>query len=218
MTTKSDALRPIREQILAATLNHVPFDGWSLTSLQRGAAGAGFDDATASRAFPRGVAQAIEFHNEMADEKMAAALAALDPDSMRVRERVTTAVRLRLEAHATEREAIRRALTFLAQPQHGPLALRCLYRTVDTIWYSAGDASTDFNFYTKRALLAGVYSSTVLYWLNDKSEDFADTWRFLDRRIADAMRIPQVTAPLRGLGERLPNPFRFVRAFTQPRA
>ena len=104
-----------------------------------------------------------------------------------------------------------------ALPQHGPLALRCLYRTVDTVWYAAGDTATDFNFYTKRALLAGVYSATVLYWLNDKSEGSADTWRFLDRRIADAMRLPRLTTPLRELADRMPSPFRFARAFTQHR-
>ena len=217
MATKRDELRQTRETILAATLNHVPFDGWSLVSLQRGAADTGLDDAAAVRAFPRGVSQAIELHSQFADEKMAAALAALDPSSLRVRDRAATAVKLRLEAHAAEREAIRRALTYLAQPQHGPLALRCLYRTVDTIWYAAGDTATDFNFYTKRALLAGVYGSTVLYWLNDKSEDFADTWRFLDRRIADAMRLPKLTGSLRELAQRLPSPFLFGRAFTQRR-
>ena len=217
MPTKKNELPELRKKILAAALGHVPFDGWSLTSLQRGAADVGLDDAAAARAFPRGVAQAIELHSRIADEAMAEALEALEPENMRVRERVATAIRLRLEAHSAEREAIRKALTYLAQPQHGPLALRCLYRTVDTVWYAAGDTATDFNFYTKRALLAGVYSATVLYWLNDKSEGSADTWRFLDRRIADAMRIPRLTTPLRELADRMPSPFRFARAFTQHR-
>ncbi len=217
MAKQQTELPALREQILRAALSHVPFDGWTLTSLQRGAADAGLDDAAAARAFPRGVAQAIELHSRLADEAMADAVAAQDPESMRVRERVATAIRLRLEAHANDREAIRRALTYLAQPQHAALGMRCLYRTVDTVWYAAGDTATDFNFYTKRALLAGVYSSTVLYWLNDKSEGCADTWRFLDRRIADAMRIPRVTKPFKDLAERMPSPLRFARAFTQPR-
>src|SRR3546814_10685041 len=71
----------------------------------------------------------------------------------------------------------------LALPQNAATGLACLYRTVDAIWYAAGDRATDYNFYTKRALLAGVYSSTLLFWLNDKSENFAATWAFLDRRI-----------------------------------
>jgi ubiquinone biosynthesis protein COQ9 len=82
---------------------------------------------------------------------------------------------------------------------------------VSAIWYAAGDTATDFNYYTKRALLAGVYSATVLYWLDDKSEDFAKTWTFLDRRIADVMRVPQVLGALR---ERLGGILPRFRPFT----
>jgi ubiquinone biosynthesis protein COQ9 len=137
-----------------------------------------------------------------------------DLASLKVRERVALGVRRRLELYAADREAIRRALAVLALPQNGPLALRLLYRTVDAIWYAAGDNATDFNFYTKRALLAAVYSSTLLAWLDDRSPGLEETWAFLDRRIADAMRLPQTAQrfvePLRWL----PNPvylFRQVR-------
>ena len=85
-------------------------------------------------------------------------------------------------------EAVRRGLALLALPLNAPLGLKLLYRTVDAIWYAAGDTSADFNFYTKRATLAGVFSSTLFYWLNDRSEGNTATWEFLDRRIDDVMR------------------------------
>jgi ubiquinone biosynthesis protein COQ9 len=97
-------------------------------------------------------------------------------------------------------------------PQNAALSARLLYKTVDAIWYAIGDRSTDFNFYTKRALLAGVYGSTVLYWLEDKSEGQAESWGFLDRRIADVMRVPQGLARLGKLGERFPDPLKLLRA------
>src|SRR5262249_25858057 len=112
---------------------------------------------------------------------------------------------------APQREAIRRALAFLALPLHAPLAAKLLYRTVDAVWYALGDRSTDFNFYTKRALLAGVYSSTLLYWLNDKSAECTESWGFLDRRIAEVMKIPQATARLEKLKNKLPDPFQLLR-------
>src|SRR3546814_13076715 len=90
-----------------------------------------------------------------------------------------------------DREAVRRAIGYLALPQNALLSTRLLYRTVDAMWYAAGDTATDWNFYSKRALLAAVYSSTLLYWLNDRSEGFVDTWGFLDRRIGDVLRIPR---------------------------
>src|SRR3546814_6744142 len=77
---------------------------------------------------------------------------------LKIRERIAAAVRIRLEQNAADREAVRRRLSVLSMPQNGPLAAKLLYRTVDAIWYACGDTATDFNFYTKRALLAGVYS------------------------------------------------------------
>jgi len=93
-----------------------------------------------------------------------------------------------------------------------PLGLRLVYRTVDAIWYAAGDTATDFNFYTKRALLAAVHGATMLYWLEDRSPDGVDTDAFLERRLDDAMAVPKLAARLRAAADRLPNPFRFLRA------
>ena len=178
-----------RRRLLDRTLDHVPFDGWTMTALQRAAADEGLDGATAVNAFPGGPAELVAFHSAEADRRLLESLQAMDLASMRVRDRIATAVRLRLEQNAEHREAIRRALAFLALPQNGPLALKCLYRTVDAMWYAAGDTSTDYNFYTKRMLLSGVYSSTLLFWLNDDSEGHAETWAFLSRRIDEVLKI-----------------------------
>ncbi len=187
----------VRHRILAATLPHVPFDGWSKAALRRGVADAGFEDTMGARAFPGGVADLLAHFSDFADRRMEQAMAALELDSMRVRDKVAAGVRLRLEALAPHREAVRRGLAFLARPPNGPLALRLAYKTVDAVWYAAGDRSTDFNFYTKRGLLAPVYATTVLYWLDDQSVGFADTWDYLDRRIADVLKIPALKARLK---------------------
>jgi ubiquinone biosynthesis protein COQ9 len=113
---------------------------------------------------------------------------------LKIRERIKVAVRARIEQTVGGRESVRRGLAMLALPPNGPLGLKLLYRTVDAIWYAAGDTSTDFNFYTKRAMLAGVYSSTLLYWLNDRSGDSEATWAFLDRRIDNVMRFEKLKA------------------------
>lgn len=200
-----------RRAILDKALDHVPFDGWTERSLRQGAADAGFDDAMVRLTFPRGGADAIEFWSTETDREMAAALAEQNIADLKVRERIAAAVRWRLETLAPHREAVRRSLSYLSQPQHAGLGLRCLYRTVDEMWHAAGDTATDFNFYTKRGLLAGVYTSTLLFWLDDDSEDHAATWPFLDRRIADALRIPQVSGRLRKIPKAVPRPRRFVR-------
>ncbi len=201
-----------RAALLKATLSHVPFDGWTRTAFLAGARDAGIEPALADNAFPGGMAELLEFYHRQADIEMVRALEA-HPDlaASKTREKVALAIRLRLEANASHREAIRQALSFLALPTNAPLGAKCLYRTVDAIWYAAGDKATDFSFYSKRGLLAGVYSATVLYWLNDKSDGFAETWTFLDRRIADVMKIYELRARLDRFVDQLPDPFRLFR-------
>ena len=178
-----------RDALLDAILTHVPFDGWSQTALHRAGEDLGLSAADVAPIFPRGPEEAIQAFSRRADTQMLRALEELDLNGMRVHERVMAGVRARLECVAEHREAVQRGLSFFAMPQNAPQGLTCLYRTVDAIWYAAGDRSTDYNYYSKRLLLSGVYSSTVLYWLNDRSEDFAPTWAFLERRIGEVMKI-----------------------------
>ena len=204
-----------RAKLLEATLPHIAFDGWTEKALLSGAAELGLDQAEALTAFPGGSAEIIEYFSAEADRRLLAELEKHDLASMRLRERVALGVRLRLERLAPHREAVRRGLGFLSLPRNAGLGLKCLYRTVDAIWHAAGDTSTDYNFYSKRLLLAGVYSSTLLVWLNDRSEDFAETWAFLDRRIEEVLKVGGTLG--RVLGGVLDLPDRILRARAGPR-
>lgn len=207
--TRKDAFETMRARILEKALVHVPFEGWSETALMEGAKDAGYDPAMALDAFSGGVPDAIGYASERADQTMLTALESMEGfKEMRVRERIVAAIRRRLELSLGEREAIRRALMVLALPQNAPLGLKLLWRTVDAIWYAAGDSATDFNFYTKRALLSGVYSATLLYWLNDQSPGCGDSWGFLERRIDEAMGVPRFFARVRDRLAAFPSPFR----------
>lgn len=193
-----------RDAILAASLTHVVFDGWTDRALREGAVAAGHEPGAAARAFPRGGIDAIAHFSDWADRRM---LAALEEEAesfatLRVRDKITRAVRLRLELLEPHREAVRRAMTVLAMRGRAGQSARLLYRSVDAMWRAAGDTATDFNFYTKRGLLAGVQSATMLYWLGDGSEGHAATWSFLDRRIADVMRIGKAMGKMRGASNR----------------
>jgi ubiquinone biosynthesis protein COQ9 len=201
-----------KDRLLLAMLPNVPFDGWSVAALRAGARSLGVGEAEAIALFPRDGAALVEWFSRWADREMLSRIAGAEFDQLKVRERVAGAVRARLVVLEPHREAARRGLAVLAQPQNAPLALRLLYDTVDAIWYAAGDTATDFNFYSKRALLAGVYGATMLYWLDDRSPGSVDTQAFLDRRLADVMSLPKIGARLRQIADRLPNPLRFLRA------
>ncbi len=187
----------LNDALIEAALPHVPFDGWTMTALRHGAADAGLDAAEAAQAFPGGGRDMVAQFSALSDRRMLEALDRMDLPAMGVTERVRTAVRVRLEQAEPHREAIRRTLAFLALPQNTLLGAKLLHRTVDGIWYAAGDTATDWNWYSKRGLLAGVLGTTVLFWLNDKSEGRADTWYFLDRRLADVGRFGKATGKMR---------------------
>jgi ubiquinone biosynthesis protein COQ9 len=205
----------LRPRLVEAMLPHVAFDGWSRAALNAGAADLGIPDAVARLAFT-GPADMADAYVAWADCAMEATLAPLGLPAMKVRERIRTAVLTRLDQAEPHREAVRRAAAILAQPQNAARAARTLWRTVDAIWRACGDTSTDYNFYTKRAILAGVYSVTLLVWLSDESEGRATTHAFLDRRIAGIMSFEKTKARVLGLGEGWPSLVRFLGRLRYP--
>ena len=208
----------VRDEILLATLPNVVFDGWSDLALRDGARMAGFDAVMAHRAFPGGVTELVEHFGAWTDRRMAEVMAEQPLAEMRTGDKVRLALRSHFEVLEPHREAKRRMMAYLAMPQNVALGLRLLYRSVDSMWYAAGDDSTDFNHYTKRALLAAVLSTATFYWLDDQSEGHEETWAFIDRRLADVAGLGKATAAVGGVGGllwRLPNPVRFARQMRQ---
>ena len=210
---KSPLAEDQRAALIGAILPNVPFDGWSRPSLRAAARQVGMPVEEALALFPNGAAELVACFSRWADLRMLDRLEITDLEPLRIPERIALAVTTRLEILAPSREAVRRALSVLALPQHAPLGLRLLYGTVDGIWYAAGDRAADFSFYTKRGTLAAVYAATTLYWLDDSSPDFGDTRAFLDRRLAGVASIGKARQRFEVALERLPNPLRLLRQF-----
>ena len=191
---------PERDAALEAMLPNVPFDGWTYRALRTGLAASGADPADAELLFPSGSRDMIEAFCDLADRRMEQAAAREDMTALRTPARVQRVMVLRLEQNRRFKEAIRRALAVLAMPGNARLAAACTARTVDSIWHAAGDRAADFSWYSKRAILAGVYTTTVLYWLHDASENDEATLAFLERRLRD---VGQVTRMRRRIESRL---------------
>ena len=197
-----NAAQTTQYQLIEAVLNHIPFDGWSETSLKMAAADCGLSEAELPHLFPAGIADAIAAYGAWADEKMKAAFLdryEAELSVMPVHRKIRTLILNRFEQAAPHKEVVRRTMAVLARPQHAKLAAKLLYDTVDVMWRTAGDTSTDYNFYTKRATLSAVYSATLLAFLSDNSADMAKTEAFLDRRLADIARIPKLAKPAKGM-------------------
>jgi ubiquinone biosynthesis protein COQ9 len=173
-------------------LPSVPFDGWTSRGLRTALTSIGQSPEDAEMLFPGGAADMVAAYIDLADRRMEEAAAAMDMTGMRVPTRVRTVLALRFAQNRPHREAVRRAFSVLSLPGNARLAALSAARTVDAVWRAAGDTSADFSWYTKRAILAGVYGATLLFWLRDTSEDDAATLAFLDRRLADVARIGRV--------------------------
>ena len=214
MTTSES---PIRDALIKSALAHIPFDGWSLRALESGARDIGLDGEIVAIEFPRGVSDAIQYFSHQADRHILPSMQDIDLEALRVHERVGRAVENRLIYLEPYREAVHRGLTWLSMPQNVVLGAQLLYRTVDNIWYAVGDRSTDFSFYTKRGLLAGVLASTSLFWLDDRSEDGSETHAFLYRRLADVMRMHSVSNRARTSRDRVLKPFSIFKDVIEKR-
>jgi ubiquinone biosynthesis protein COQ9 len=208
---KSPLAERDRDRLIEAILPNVAFDGWSAASLRIAARQLGMPPEEARALFARGAPDLVAGFSRWADRRMLDWYEAAPPEAERTTARIKRALGLRLEVVAPWREAVRRALSVLALPPHAALGLRLVYETVDAIWYAAGDTATDFSFYTKRATLAGVYGATVLYWLEDRSDDLNETAAFIDRRLADVARLGEARERFETAVNRLPNPFRLLR-------
>jgi ubiquinone biosynthesis protein COQ9 len=176
---------PARDAAIEAMLPLVPSLGWTREAARRAAGD------QADLLFPGGAPDMVEAYIDLADRRMMEAAAGI-PEP-RLSRRVRNLLELRFQQAAPHKEAVRRAAALLANPAHALLATRCTARTVDSIWFAAGDTSADFSWYTKRALLAGVYSATLFYWMSSSATQ-ESTMQFLDRRLAGVARIGKLRA------------------------
>lgn len=204
--------------MLEAMLPHVAFDGWTEPAFKLAAEDIGISVEMAELAYPRGAIEVLEEHLEAEDEALIAALEDKDIMSMKIRDRITTAIRTRIELGLDTREVARRSMATMALPQNLAMGPKALWKIADTMWRAAGDTSTDHNWYTKRMTLSAVYSAVFLHWLNDESDNFDDTWAFLDRRIEDVMKIETTKWQMRKASENLPSLSRFLGHLRYPGA
>ena len=209
-------LDEIRAALAPSIADNAGFDGWGDAARDMAADQAGVDRDVARLAFPGGAADMIEAWFAQVDAEMLARLPQERLMAMKIRDRIPALVEARLDIVAPNREALRRALAILALPQNAVRGVKLGWHAADVMWRAAGDTATDYNHYTKRTLLAGVYAATVTVFLDDDSEGHADTSAFLARRIWGIMRFERIKSRFVGQSELRPSLSRFVGRLRYP--
>jgi ubiquinone biosynthesis protein COQ9 len=203
MTHESPEMLAAR--LLDACLPNLAFDGFNSRTIAQAARALDLDETAVAVALPRGGIDLACLYAARLDQQLTTALGPMDLPSMKIRLRIATALKTRLQLIGPSREIHRRLIQCFASPSHASDGLKCLYNSADAIWLAAGDTATDFNFHTKRIILSGVLSATDLFWLQDDSADYVATQEFIDRRINDVMQIEKVKAQVRQLGDKMPD-------------
>lgn len=214
--TDPSPLERLRRQLALAVGENAVFDGWTRAAVDSAAEQLGIDQAQARLALPKSQAGMIDLYIQEVDRALERSFTLEALAAMKIRLRIRSLVWRRLEIMGPAREAVRSALAILAMPQNVPLSLRAGWRTADLMWRLAGDISTDFNHYTKRVTLGAVYASTLLAWLDDDSDGWADTAAFLDRRIDNVMQFEKWKAQWRGSSDRRLSLSRFLGRLRYP--
>jgi ubiquinone biosynthesis protein COQ9 len=209
-------LDEIRAALAPRIAAHAAFDGWTEKAVRSAAEEVGVEPSAAALAFTGGALDMIDAWFDNIDQQMASELSGDDFDGLPVHKKIRAAIVKRLELAEPAKEALRRAIAILAAPQNLLRATRLSWRSADAMWRLAGDSSTDYNHYTKRTILAGVYGSTIMTWLDDSSEGHADSLAFLDRRLGNVAQFEKLKSRLRGDPDRRFSITRFLGRLRYP--
>ena len=204
MSTNTLDNNQIKTDLVKAMLTHVPFDGWTWEAMEQGAIDLGFEKKKTSslrikifkELFKNGSIDFIDTFSKIIDLEVIENYNLAEPKPERVPEKIKKIIMIRLNLSQKYKEAVRSSISLTALPINTKISLNILYRTCNSIWRIAGDKSTDFSFYTRRISLAAVYTSTLFFWLNDKSNNNIETEYFLDRRLKDISKISSLKRPL----------------------
>ena len=194
----------IRIDLIKAMLTHVPFDGWTWEAMEQGAIDLGFEKKKTSSSrikifkelFKNGSIDFIDVFSEIIDLEVREKYNLMETKPERVPEKIKKIIMIRLNLCQKYKEAVRSSISLTAIPINAKASLNILYKTCNSIWRIAGDKSTDFSFYTRRISLAAVYTSTLLFWLNDDSTNNVETEFFLERRLKEINKISIFKKPL----------------------
>lgn len=209
-------LDEIRLALAPAIGRNAAFDGWSKAAVDIAAQDIGVDADVAALAIKDGAMDMIDAWINGIDIEMADRLPSEKLDAMKIREKITELLWTRLQIMAPDREALRRAMAIMAMPQNLPHAARIGWRSADRMWRLAGDTASDFNHYTKRMTLSAVYGSLLLTFVNDDSEDFADSRAFLERRIDNVMQFEKAKFQAKARRDNMPSLSRFIGRLRYP--
>ena len=179
-----------KQLILKNFLKNAAFDGWNETCLKLATQKAGFEEGYQHLLFPNGIKDLTKLFHQNLNQEMKNQF--LDCTLNKAHEKIIYLLELKIKLYQPHKEAVRALMKYNLNPLNILTAKLMLWDSCNIMWYLAGDRATDYNYYSKRILLASIYSSSILYWLNDDSEDYQQTKAFIRNRINNILSLGKV--------------------------
>jgi len=201
-------LKKLRNQILEQAKKHVEKKGWSEQILLDVARDSKFKYSEIALLFPKGYSTLLEMYLNTINDKMTEGSRKINLIQLRVHQRIKELIVLRLRIMSNEKKLISKTYFHLLLPQNFKLASKCLYKVVDQTWFLAGDQSTDFNFYTKRGILASIYSTVILHFINNNNLD--QTIDILNKQLKRVSKIPKIKNKFKKIKDIIPRVFKLI--------
>ena len=211
---KRNKLFNTRLEILNSSKQYVILNGWNEKLIDSLCNKKKYTNAQIISLFPEGYINILEFYLSCVNDNLITECKKIDLIRLKTHERIKKIIMLKIKNHEGEKKLVKKTLITLMSPRFSKLSLSSLYRTVDQIWYIAGDNSTDFNFYTKRIILASVYTSTIIYWCF-RNKDITETEIFLEKQLKKVSRIPKIKNKFKNSKSFISNFFSITKKFSE---
>lgn len=202
----------LRKDVLQIAKSIVIKYGWNDNLLINISKNSKFNHSEIQVLFPRGYKSLLQLYLHEINEKMILKSRNIDLIRLKLHERIRELIILRLKIMLIEKKLISKTFLFLLLPQNYKFSIINLYKTVDEIWYLAGDNSTNFNFYSKRAILGSIYTSVMIHFINNNNID--DTIEILNKQLKKVSKIPKIKNRVNDIIKLLPRMLKFNKKFT----
>lgn len=204
-------LNKIRNKILIEAKPYIIDYGWSKKMFKEVSKHSKYGLDLVLILFPQGYINLLQLYLDDLNLKMTYESKKIDLIRLKLHERIREICFIRFNIMEKEKKIIKKTFVYLLLPNKYKFSLKNIYRSVDQIWYLAGDSSTDFNFYSKRVILASIYSSTMMHFINN--DNLEETKNIFDKRLKNLSKIPKIKERLNDFARLSPYLFKLKKKF-----
>ena len=159
--------------------------------------------------FPQGNVDLIKFALEKLNNDLEVYCKQIDLLRLPIHKRIRKVLLSKISLMKKDKLFYRSIFLNLLIPKKNFSLTSQLYNSVDQLWFIAGDSSTDFNFYTKRLILSGIYSRVMLFFFNNNNQEELEN--ILDESLKRVSKIPEIKSKLKIFKDFLPKIANFVK-------